>query len=134
MSDRAVSPLARRDPAQSLQARGLQESQGNQPVAPPIKIGRLAELQREVKIPEPYVLTSKITIKNPTRGQMKAIRAAKNDDESDKAFFGDQYDAVNALFDDRPEQEWKAFAKDIYEHFFGKGADDVEGKPEDSSE
>lgn len=96
-------------------------------------IGRFYELQREVEVPEDYVLTSTIKIKAPTREQMIAFR--KSDGEaSDRAILGDQADSVFELYDKRPEQEWTAFAKDLFKHFFGPGVNDVEGKPEESSE
>lgn len=98
-------------------------------------IGRLAELQQEVEVPEPYVLTNTITITAPTRRQMREIVAAKGNEElADKAFFGEHYDALNELFDDRPQQEWAAFVQEISEHFFGKGSGEVPGKSPDSSE
>lgn len=101
------------------------------PRKPPV--GRFFELQREVKIPDDYVLTSKIRIKPPTREQMRAFRAAQTDDELDRAFLGDQYEATAELYKDRPEQEWSAFTTDAYKHFFGIGADSA-GKSETSSE
>lgn len=96
-------------------------------------VGRFYELQQEVKIPEDYVLTAKIRIKSPTREQMRAFRAAKTDDDLDRAFLGDQYDAVTELYKDRPDPEWEAFTADAYKHFFGMGADTA-GKSETSSE
>ncbi|MEU2013110.1 hypothetical protein [Nocardia sp. NPDC019302] len=97
-------------------------------------IGRFYELQKEVSVPEDYVLTSKIRIKQPTRRQMHAFRSAQSSDEADRAFLGDQADAVFELYADRPDQEWQAFISDVWEHFYGPGVGDVEGKSEQSSE
>lgn len=96
-------------------------------------VGRFYELQREVKIPDDYVLTSKIHIKPPTREQMVAFHAAKTEEEQDRAFLGDRYEEIVELYNTRPAQEWTAFATDAYRHFFGVGADDA-GKSETSSE
>ncbi len=108
-------------------------------MAPPRKniarqnIGRLYDLQREVEVPEPYVLTSKITLHAPTRMQMIRMRDAETEDDADRAFFGDHYDAVMELFQTQPAAIWTAFIKDVSDHFFGPGSTDVEGKSEESS-
>jgi hypothetical protein len=103
-----------------------------QPRKPPI--GRFYELQQEVSVPEPYVLTSKISIPAPTRDQMVALRnCSVESDEADRAVLGEHADAVFELYANRPVQEWEAFTSDLYKHFFGKGVDDVEGKSEPSS-
>lgn len=96
-------------------------------------IGRFYELQKEVSVPEPYVLTSKITITAPTREQMVALRSMPDGEAADRAVLGDQADAVFELYSKRPIQEWEAFVTDLYAHFFGKGGNDVEGKSEPSS-
>ncbi|MEV0357104.1 hypothetical protein AB0H71_13685 [Nocardia sp. NPDC050697] len=96
-------------------------------------IGRFYELQQEVDVPEPYVLTSKIKIPPPTRKQMVAFRAATNEADMERALFGDRYDDIAELFGDRPEQEYTAFANEVWKHFFGRGINDVEGKSGESS-
>jgi hypothetical protein len=96
-------------------------------------VGRFYDLQQEVKIPEDYVLTAKIRIKPLTKKQMAAFRLSDAGEDADRAFFGDNYDAISELYDDRPEQEWMAFVADVYQHFFGPGVDD-QGKSEKSSE
>lgn len=96
-------------------------------------VGRFYELQQEVSIPEDYVLTAKIKIKAPTREQMIAFRNSDGGEASDRAFLGDQADAVFELYAKRPEQEWQAFAEDLYKHFIGAGADD-QGKSGPSSQ
>lgn len=96
-------------------------------------VGRFYELQQEVKVPEDYVLTSKIRIKPMTRKQAIAMRSAATDEDANRIFLGDQADAVFELYDDRPEQEWAAFVADLFQHFMGPGLDDAEGKSEESS-
>lgn len=96
-------------------------------------IGRFYDLQQEISVPEDYVLTSKIRIKAPTRKQMIMFRNAPPGEESDRAYLGEQADAVFELFGDRPEQEWLAFTQDLFKHFNGPGADD-QGKSGESSE
>ncbi len=97
-------------------------------------LGRLADLQRETKVPEPYVLTPEIVIEVPSRARMRAAREAKSPEEYNQTFFGEQYDAINELFDNQPEALYSRFIQDVGDHFFGPGADDVEGKSRDSSE
>lgn len=96
-------------------------------------IGRYYELQQEVETPEPYVLTSKITIKPPTRRQMLSLRAARTDDEIEAAILGEHGDAVFALFADRPNTEWTKFINELYERFYGPGVGEVPGKADESS-
>ncbi len=102
---------------------------------PPRKnLGRLYDLQRETKVPEPYVLNSEITIQPLTKAQYRALSSAENAEDGDRATLGESYDAVMALFEDEPFQLWTAFSNDLNRHLFGLGVDDVEGKSEPSSE
>lgn len=96
-------------------------------------IGRFYELQQEVSVPGPYVLTSKITIYPPTREQVVALGSNPEGEAADRVILGEHADAVFELYAKRPVQEWEAFTTDLYKHFFGKGSDDVEGKSEPSS-
>lgn len=95
--------------------------------------GRFYDLQKEIDVPEDYILTSKIRIKAPTRKQMIAFRNATPGEESDRAYLGETADAVFELYENRPEQEWLAFTQDLYKHFNGPGADD-QGKFAESTE
>lgn len=97
-------------------------------------VGRFYELQQEVSVPDPYVLTSKIKIPAPTKEQMKDLRAAENEEAAERAILGDSTDDVLELYKGRPNQEWEAFIKDLNKHFFGPGVNDVEGKSSPSSE
>jgi len=96
-------------------------------------IGRFYELQKEVKVPEPYVLTSKIKIKPPTRVQMIALRNAETQDDAERAMLGEHFDAVIELYADRPDKEYAAFVEELQRHMLGPGVDDVEGGSEGSS-
>lgn len=96
--------------------------------------GRLFDLQRETKVPEPYVLTPEIAIQPLTKAQYRALADSNSDEEQDRIVLGDSYDAVVELFEDKPFQLWQAFSSDLNKHLFGPGVDDVEGKSEPSSE
>ena len=95
------------------------------------QIGRLYELRAEVQIPEDYVLTEKIRIKNPTREQMMRFWETPGA-EADRYLLGDQADAVFALFEKEPNQLYQAMISDLLKHFFGNGAEDP-GKSSASS-
>lgn len=102
----------------------------NKPTGKPV--GRFFELQQEVSVPEPYVLTSRISISAPTRDQVAQLRNLEGD-AADRAILGEHADAIFELYAERPVQEWEAFTRDLYEHFFGAGVGDVEGKSGPSS-
>ncbi|MFI9508426.1 hypothetical protein [Nocardia sp. NPDC052566] len=91
--------------------------------------GRFHELQQELapRRRAPYRLTDDIAIAPVTRGQLLALRRTNNDDEQMVIVLGDQYEAVEALFADRPLDEWLAFQKDLYAHLFGQGSSELPG-------
>ncbi|MFI6168847.1 hypothetical protein ACIBCN_18850 [Nocardia sp. NPDC051052] len=91
--------------------------------------GRLWEIQQELAARRrgPYVLTADISIQPLTRRQAKAIRAATNEDDQLRILLGDQHDAIEALFDDRPLDEWVMFQRDLQNHFYGDGASELPG-------
>ncbi|MBH0775027.1 hypothetical protein [Nocardia bovistercoris] len=91
--------------------------------------GRFHELQAELapRRRAPYRLTDEISIAPVTRGQLLALRRTHNDDEQMAVVLGDQYDAVEALFAERPLDEWYAFQKDLYAHLFGQGSSELPG-------
>jgi hypothetical protein len=102
---------------------------------PPRKIvGRIHALQRETKVPDPFVLTEDITIQPLTKAQLDALRKATTDEDIDRARLGESYDAVMEVFANEPFQLWNTFSRKFNEHMFGPGVDDVEGKSEPSSE
>lgn len=91
--------------------------------------GRFHELQSELAPTRrtPYRLTADITIAPVTRAQVLALRKTRDDDEQMAIVLGDQYEAVEALFADRPHEEWGAFQSDLYAHLFGQGAGELPG-------
>lgn len=91
-------------------------------------VGRFYELQQEVVPPEPYQLTEDVAIMPLTRRRNVALLEATTHEEADRAFFGDAYDAVVALYDDRPLAEYDALVADLRKHWMGKTVEDVPGK------
>ncbi|MEV0028820.1 hypothetical protein [Nocardia sp. NPDC050793] len=91
--------------------------------------GRFHELRQELapRRRAPYRLTDDIAIPPVTRGQLLALRRTDNDDEQMAIVLGGQYEAVEALFADRPLDEWLAFQKDLYAHLFGQGSSELPG-------
>ncbi|MFC4126437.1 hypothetical protein [Nocardia rhizosphaerae] len=96
--------------------------------------GRFYEIQQELaaKRRGPYHLTEDIVIQPMTRRQAKALRTTEDEEEQLAVLLGDQFDAVEELFDDRPLDEWIAFQEDLYAHFFGAGATELPGGSEGS--
>jgi hypothetical protein len=96
--------------------------------------GRFYEIQQELsrKRRGPYWLTGDIAVQPITRRQAKAMREAETEDEQLAVLLGDQYEAIEALFDDRPIDEWVAFQEDLYAHFFGEGSTALPGGSEGS--
>ncbi|MFC3963511.1 hypothetical protein [Nocardia jiangsuensis] len=91
--------------------------------------GRFHELQQELapRRREPYRLTDDIRIPPVTRGQVLALRRTNDDDEQMAIVLGDQQAAVEALYAERPVDEWYAFQRDLYAHLFGQGAAELPG-------
>ncbi|WP_032380952.1 hypothetical protein [Rhodococcoides fascians] len=96
--------------------------------------GRFFEIREELdkKRRGPYVLTKDIVINPITRRQAREIRNAKNEDEQLKIILGDNFDAVEALYDDLELDDWVEFQKDLQNHFYGNGATEVPGGSEGS--
>ncbi|MFI7001335.1 hypothetical protein [Nocardia sp. NPDC050175] len=96
--------------------------------------GRFYELQEELggRRRGPYRLTDDIVIQPITRGQLKAMRAAQSEDEQLEILLGDQYAAVEALYAERPFDDWLAFQHDLYAFLFGAGAAELPGGSEGS--
>jgi hypothetical protein len=90
------------------------------PVEP---VGRLYEIRAELEAKRkgPYVLTEDITLEPLTLGKAKKLSKVTGDDERLEILLGDKKEAVEALFEDRPFDEWFAFQKDLLEHLYGKG-------------
>lgn len=98
-------------------------------------VGRFYELQQETKdkIPEPYVLTEQITVYPLTRRRNIDLFAAETDEQAGRALLGDAYDAIVALYDDLPVEDWNAFMTEVKTHLFGQAVDEAPGKSEESS-
>lgn len=89
-----------------------------------VREGRFYELQDQLAPARRghYRLTPEIVLPMPTRKQLKAFRNAGDDEAKIAALLGEQYHDVDELFEDRPADEWLAFQRDYYDHFFGAGA------------
>ncbi|PXX65399.1 hypothetical protein DFR70_104463 [Nocardia tenerifensis] len=96
--------------------------------------GRFFELRQELapRRRAPYRLTEDITIAPVTRGQVLALRQVRDDDQQMAIVLGDQHEAVEELFAERPLDEWYAFQRDLYAHMFGQGATELPGGSEGS--
>ena len=89
--------------------------------------GVFAELQAEVKVPDPLVITPEITLYAPTKKQLRASRDAVDEDASEKALLGDQYEALHDLFNDQPGELWAEFNKRYIAHFLPQAGSPEEG-------
>lgn len=91
--------------------------------------GRFYELQKELapRRRTPYRLTRDIVIHPLTKRQAETIRDSNDETEQLKTLLGEHHDAVNALYDARPLEEWVAFQRDLYDHFYGEGAAQLPG-------
>lgn len=95
--------------------------------------GRFYDLQQEVTIPTPYLLTEDIVIPPLTRRQFIDVEKATTEEAAERAILGDHYEAVVELYLDRPMVEWQAFTRDLNRHMFGLSAEQAPGKSEESS-
>lgn len=68
-----------------------------------------------------------IVLEQPTATRMAAWRSAVAIEEGERALFGDNYEAIKALFADRPEYVWENFNKAYLKHMFGVDAEDLKG-------
>ncbi|MFI9506975.1 hypothetical protein [Nocardia sp. NPDC052566] len=96
---------------------------------PSEEVGRFYELQQELaeRRRAPYRLTKDIVIQPMTRKQARAMRDAEGDDAQLRILLGDQFGAVEALYDERPFDEWIAFQRDLYAYFYGAGSTELPG-------
>lgn len=91
--------------------------------------GLFYDLIQEVDVPEDIQVTPTLILTFPTKRQLDEYREAESADDAHRALFGDRnFEVLKDLFDDKPPQVWLGFVKHVNEHWFGKGADDVEGK------
>ncbi|MFD4442523.1 hypothetical protein ACFWPK_22410 [Nocardia sp. NPDC058519] len=98
------------------------------PLAAKAPVGRFYELQQEVIPPTPYQLTEDIVIMPLTRRRNVGLIESTTHEDADRAFFGDAYDAIVKLYDDRPLAEWEALITDLRKHWAGETIEAVPGK------
>lgn len=91
-------------------------------------VGRFYELQQEVVPPTPYQLTEDVVIMPLTRRRNTALLSSTTHEDADRAFFGDAYEAVIELYNDRPLAEYDALVTDIRKHWMGETIEAVPGK------
>lgn len=72
-----------------------------------------------VKVPEPLKVAPGLILECPTKKQVNDLMMARNETESQKIIFGDQYEAAMELFDGMPLFIWNKFMERYNEHFFG---------------
>lgn len=81
------------------------------------------KLQTENHVPP---LTFKgITLTEPTKRQIDAWRSATSVEEGERALFGEEFDAIHALFNDLPVHVWENFNTLYLKHFFGGEGEDL---------
>ena len=99
--------------------------------------GNFADYLREGKRAHPIIVTDDILLPVPTKKQFVDYYAAQTDetlsprergDASWKALLGKNYTKVMKHFDDRPFDEWEDFQTFVGDVWFGRGANEVEGK------
>lgn len=99
--------------------------------------GNFADYLQEGKRAHPIRVTDDIVVPVPTRKQFVEYYEAQTNpdltgkergDASWKALLGRQYTKVMKHFDDRPFDEWEDFREFVDEVWFGRGANEVEGK------
>jgi hypothetical protein len=77
------------------------------------------KLRKEVKVPEPLVVTSDIVLKCPTKLQLDLSQIAANEVESNKILLGEEnFAKLSELFDNEAPQMWAEFNKAYVAHFF----------------
>lgn len=77
------------------------------------------KLRKEVKVPDPLVVTDEIVLKCPTKSQLELSQTAGSESESNKILLGeDNFEKLTALFDQEAPQMWAEFNKAYVAHFF----------------
>lgn len=69
-----------------------------------------------------------VVLPQPTKQQVDKWRVAANAEEGERALFGDQYDAIHAIFKEEPEYIWENFNILYLKHMFGAGDESQLGK------
>ena len=102
--------------------------------------GNFADYLREAGVPDDITLTiggKKVLLPVPTKKQLREYYAVLDDetltvtersDRSWAAVLGDEYERVMDHFEAQPFAEWTRFSTFVNTVWFGRGADEVEGK------
>lgn len=100
--------------------------------------GNFADYLSEAKSATPILLKElDLELPVPTRKQLRdyyaaqtneALSPAERGDASWKALLGKHHTKVIKYFDDRPFTDWDDFSTFVGIEWFGRGADEVEGK------
>lgn len=69
-----------------------------------------------------------VVLHQPTKEQIDKWRVAANVEEGERALFGDQYEAIHAIFKSEPEYVWENFNVKYLKHMFGAGDETQLGK------
>jgi hypothetical protein len=70
----------------------------------------------------PPLKVAGIVLQPPTREQIRdweKAGIARDAEAGERALFGDQYDAIQALFAGKPNYMWENFNRKYLSHFFG---------------
>lgn len=99
--------------------------------------GIFAELKAEAlqKTPDPLIIDDKMVVTFPTGAQLRDYQdtfriedGLEAEREREKILLGDSYEPLRELFDPLPGNAWSLLMSRVYQHFFGPGAEEVEGK------
>lgn len=78
-----------------------------------------AELVATVRVPDPLVVSEKITLECPTKDQVTALtQPGITEDEAQKVIFGDSYDDAMELFGGVSLHIWNKFMEKYNAHFY----------------
>lgn len=77
------------------------------------------KLRKEVKVPDPLVVTDDIVLTCPTKAQLELSQSADTEADSNKILLGeDNFVKLTELFDQEAPQMWAEFNKAYVAHFF----------------
>lgn len=88
-------------------------------VAPKNEETLFERLRREVKVPDPLVVTEDIVLPCPTKDKLDLSQNAGDEESANKILLGeDNFEKLNALFGPEAPQLWAEFNKAYVAHFF----------------
>ncbi|MBS4103270.1 hypothetical protein [Tsukamurella paurometabola] len=99
--------------------------------------GIFAELKAEAlqKTPVPLIIDNSAVVEFPTAAQLRAYQdtfkledGIEAERERERILLGDAYDHLREVFDPLPANAWQMLMSQVYKHFFGPGAEEIEGK------